>query len=140
MTKSVVRRAIAASVLSAAAVVGTWSNVGEAHAATGHVYISFPTWQGNCPAGGSVRAINGSVTGTTQVYSWELRNWDVGDDLIYPKVLLNKPNRASVGVWCGKNASSRPGVLARASHAVSVVVTPKRNNQTIWVGPRGVRY
>jgi len=138
-----IRRRILAVLLAVGMAIslGAFGVSGKAEAATyAYVYISFPTWMGNCPGGGSVRAINGSVTGQNTPNSWNLNEWDMGDDLIYARVALKKPNKVSVGVWCGKAARSRPGILARAAHSVSNTITPTRANQTVWVGNRGVRY
>ena len=106
-----------------------------AHASTGYgyVYVSFPTWLGNCPYGGSVRGIyaaNGYLWSTPPTGDW-------GDDLIYPKVLFYSNNPISFQNFC-----YRPwwqGGTYRAP-AWQVTIYPTRYGQTFWIGPWGQRH
>jgi hypothetical protein len=90
----------------------------------GYVYISFPTWEGNCANGGSVKTIWADD-------AWQTWNGDAGDDLIYGKVALNQTNRINYEVFCAK----WPAGYYQAG--TSTLFVPTRNNQTIWVGPAG---
>lgn len=117
----------AALLVAAAAMVGS---AGQAAAATSHVYISYPTWLGNCPAGGSVTGIhaaNGALWSTPTGGDW-------GDDLIYPKVNLNSYNTISARVYCDR--SWWKGVDYWGA-TTSVSIRPTRGGQTFWVGPAG---
>jgi hypothetical protein len=93
----------------------------------GWVYISAPTWQGNCSAGGSVVNMNAAVGNT-----WS--GGDAGDDLLYVRVRLNENQQVSYSAFCNKWPVGywQPGVAQ--------TIKPTRNNQTVWVGPLGVRY
>src|SRR4051812_41591787 len=61
----------------------------------GWVYISFPTWLGNCPKGGK-------VTGIQAYTNYWSTNWDTGDDIVYGKVALNQRNVIIANVFCSK--------------------------------------
>ncbi len=129
---SPVRRRVASVFLALSAAMAT-SLVGTppAQAATyGWVYISMPTWLGNCAFGsaGSVRTINASVGNT-----WSVAG-DTGDDLVYARVLLGQNQQVSYNVFCAK----WPAGSWQAG--VGKIIRPTRNNQTVWVGPAGVRY
>lgn len=136
--------ALRSAMTTVAVVGGLIAGVVEAAPASaatyGNVYVSFPTWQGNCPRSGSVYAIGGSVTGEEVPTSWQTSGWDYGDDLIYARVALNKRSRVSVQVWCSKaKPTARPRSIS-VSHVVIATIKPTRANQTVWVGARGVRY
>ncbi len=95
-----------------------------------NVYVSFPTWLGNCPGGGSVTRIyaaNGNIWSTPP-------NGDWSDDLIYPRVNLNSSNQISAQLYC-----SRPWYQGGDywGPAVGVSIYPTRGGQTFWVGPAG---
>lgn len=92
----------------------------------GWVYISTPTWLGNCPAGGSVTQLRAAVGNT-----WS--GGDAGDDLLYVKVRLNENQQVSYTAFCNRWPGYwQPGVAQN--------IRPTRNNQTVWIGPLGVRY
>ena len=92
----------------------------------GWVYISLPTWQGNCNWGGlgRVTIISGTVDGVSSV------SMNRNDDLVYMRVRLNDWNRVQFTAFCNK----WPGYW---QPGFSKSVYPTRNNQTIWVGPAG---
>ena len=140
MLRRVVSVLVAVAVMALGMIVGT-TQTPQASAATsyGNVYISFPKWQGNCPRGGNVYAIGGSVTGLEVPTSWNARGWDYGDDLIYARVALKKRSQVSAQVWCNQaKPTARPRSIS-VSHTVIAQIKPTRNGQTVWVGPKGVR-
>lgn len=118
------KRAFAVLALILAATLGSSVLASPAHAATAHVYISFPTWLGNCPGGGSVVAINAS-TPLDSVAG------DTGDDLVYLRVNLNQRNQINATVGCRNR-----GVLVWNTVTRSDPV-PTYGGQTLWVGPAG---
>lgn len=89
----------------------------------GWVYISFPTWLGNCESGGK-------VTGIVAATDYWSTNWDWGDDLVYGKVALGQRNHVNATVYCNK----WPGYYR---YVFRDDVVPTRNNQTLWVGATG---
>lgn len=90
-------------------------------------YISLPTWEGNCPGGGSVKFMQVSVGDT-----WS--GGDFGDDLVYAKVVLGQ-NQPVVGQGlCYKGSKSCWGP------AFYQTIHPSRTGQTWWVGPAGVTH
>ena len=93
----------------------------------GYIYVSFPTWLGNCPQGGNVIGINAAVDGM-----WSGGDW--GDDLVYPRVRLNDWNTISAQNFCRQWGRPGGGYWAPAT---STRFYPTRNNQTVWVGPAG---
>jgi hypothetical protein len=103
--------------------------VAPAHAAVGRVYVSLPTWLGNCPNGGSVQYL--------QVSTWATQGSgtaaDYGDDLVYISVGLNMNNTVVAQPLCYKGKETYWGP------ASSNVIRPARTGQTWWVGPAGVR-
>lgn len=105
----------------------------SAHAWTAsNVYVSYPTWLGNCPGGGNVIGIysaSGNLWSTPATGDW-------GDDLIYPRVYLYTSNTISAQVFC-----SRPWWKGGNywGPAVSASITPTRGGQTFWLGPWGQR-
>ena len=104
----------------------------SASAATyGWVYISTPTWQGNCNWGS-----NGRVSGLhlTVVDSWQTPTaGDWGGDLVYARVRLNQSQQVAYSAFCNKWPGSWQA-------GISKTIRPTRNNQTVWIGPAGVRY
>ena len=122
-------RRISAAVLAVAAACSTTvASAPPASAAPmGWVYISTPTWLGNCPSGGRVTGLLVSVGDT-----FSTTRWDWGDDLVYAKVRLNETQQVSFTAYCNKwPGYYQPGVGQN--------IRPTRNNQTLWVGPAGVR-
>ncbi|HET7129488.1 MAG TPA: hypothetical protein VFJ93_10490 [Gaiellaceae bacterium] len=113
--------ACAAGVLSisvAASTANAWSY--------GYIYISLPTWEGNCLYGqlGHVSIISGAVDWMSSV------SMDRGDDIVYMRVRLNDWNTVSFTAYCNKWPGYwQPGFSQR--------IYPTRNNQTYWVGPGG---
>lgn len=115
---------------------GTGLVASPAQAATGWVYVSFPKWLGNCPGGGSVFAILASANGT-----WTTGGkFDWGDDLVYAKVNLGRYQEFSAQLWCAKSPGKSKPERFNVSHAVTASIRATRNNQTVWIGPNGVRY
>jgi hypothetical protein len=96
----------------------------------GWVYLVFPTWLGNCPAGGSVYSIEAAVGPYDDVWS----GGDSGDDIIYPEVALGQTNEVDAAVLC-KNGSR-----SYWNDAVHATFKPTRTKQTFWVGPAGTTH
>jgi hypothetical protein len=95
-----------------------------------NVYVSLPTWLGNCPGGGSVTGIwaaNGDLWSTPAAGDW-------GDDLVYPKVNLYASNQISAQPFC-----NRPWYKGGSYYgpAVTATIYPTRQGQTFWIGPVG---
>jgi hypothetical protein len=124
-----VRGVLSAAVALAAAIVALGTATAQA-APYANVFVSYPTWLGNCPAGGSVSGIyaaNGALWSTPASGDW-------GDDLIYPRVNLNAGNQISAQPYC-----SRPWYRGGDywGPAVSANIRPTRSGQTFWIGPAG---
>ena len=103
------------------------------NAATGYIYIAFPTWLGNCPKGGSVTIINATTGPYGELWSTPAGG-DKGDDKIYAKVLFNTNNLVTYQNFC------RKGILGLSSYwdaAWQVTIRPTRSGQTFWVGRLG---
>lgn len=102
-----------------------------AHAAgsTG-VYISLPTWLGNCPAGGSAKYVWASS------YSLEASSsaGDWGDDIVWLTVASNDYTTIVAQPLCYNGSKSYWGP------ASSNTIYATRWGQTWWVGPAGVRH
>lgn len=103
---------------------------GSRSSTVSNVYISYPTWYGNCPGGGSVTGIyaaSGILWSTSPGGDW-------GDDLIYPKVDLYTYNTISAKLYCRRPWYRGGGYWGPA---VSATIYPTRGGQTFWVGPLG---
>ena len=125
-------RSITALLATLVAIVASLIVAPAASAAPlGWVYISTPTWQGNCNWGsnGSVSHLHLSVGNTWTTPA----GGDRGDDLVYAQVRLNENQQVSFTAFCNKWPGSwQPGV--------GQTIRPTRNGQTVWIGPAGVRY
>lgn len=99
-----------------------------AQAADSWVYISLPTWLGNCPGGGSVKMVYLSVGDT-----WSTAG-DAGDDIVYAKVHLNQSQPVTGEGLCYKGSQTYYGP------AFYQDITPTRLKQTWWVGPGGTSH
>lgn len=98
-----------------------------------NIYVSLPTWLGNCPGGGSVTGIwaaSGDLWSTPA-------NGDWGDDLIYPKVNLYADNQISAQPFCSRAWYDGGSYLGPA---VSATIYPTRRGQTFWIGPAGQQH
>ena len=121
------RAAVALAVVAVGSVGALALTTSAAQAApVSNVYVSYPTWLGNCPGGGSVTGIfaaNGAL--------WSNAG-DWGDDLIYPRVYLNAGNPISARLYC-----SRPWYRGGDYWGPTVYanIRPTRGGQTFWVGP-----
>ena len=95
-----------------------------------YVYISLPTWLGNCPSGGSVKYL--------QVSSWSLSasdyKADFGDDLVYIRVGYRENTQIVSQPYCYNGTRSYTGVPS------SQTIYATRNGQTWWLGPWGVQH
>lgn len=94
-----------------------------------YVYVSLPTWLGNCPGGGSVRYL--------QVSTWSPSatdyKADYGDDLVYIKAGLRENTQVVSQPLCYNGSKTYWGpASSRTIHA-------SRQGQTWWLGPVGVR-
>ena len=112
----------AALLLAAAAFA---ASAPAASAGTGWNYISLPTWLGNCPYGGSVKYLSVTVGNT-----WSGGDW--GDDLVYARVNLYQSQRVTARGLCNAAGWQYWGPWSYQT------IYPTRQNQTWWVGPRGV--
>lgn len=93
-------------------------------------YIVMPTWQGNCPGGGSVvyvyaSSFSASTSGTAG---------DGGDDIVYLRVGYNEDVTIVGNVRCQKGNKVYNGP------AVSVTIKPTRANQAWYIGPGRVSH
>ncbi|MFI5937579.1 hypothetical protein [Actinoplanes sp. NPDC051494] len=91
------------------------------------VYISAPTWQGNCPQGGSVKYMWAMISD-----SWS--GGDAGDDLVYGRAYANVTQDVVTQPTCYNGSRSYVGP------ATSHSIRPTRNGQTWWMGPSGVSH
>jgi hypothetical protein len=112
-----------------AVVAGTASPA--AAAGVTYNYIVMPTWQGNCPGGGSVTWVGASSFSS----STSATAADGGDDIVYLRVGYNE-NVNVVGnvqchTWWG---------LTYNGPAVSVSIFPTRFQQSWYIGPNGVSH
>ena len=129
--RHVAQIAAGAMIAVAGTLAGTLPAMPAHAAATGHIWVSLPTWLGNCSLGGSVKYVGmSSFSNSTSGYSS-----DFGDDLAYLRVGLNESvNLIGQGV-CYK--SGKPPQYN--TPVVNVFIRPTRHGQTFWVGPGGVR-
>jgi len=123
------RLLLAAVVMAIAlsAVAGSVSAT-EARAATGKIYIAFPTWLGNAPSGGKVVAVyamSGNLWATPASGDW-------GDDIIYPTVRFSSNNEIVFKTYCQK-----PFWQSYWTAGWSSTIYPTRSGQTFWLGPWG---
>jgi hypothetical protein len=88
------------------------------------VYVSMPTWQGNCPRGGSVKYLNVSTWGSITD-----NRADAGDDMVYISTAMNENTTLVAQGLCYNGSATYYGP------AVSVTIRATRQNQTFWVGP-----
>jgi hypothetical protein len=125
------RRALVATIASCAIIASVAA--ASSQASYGNVYVSFPTWLGNCPGGGNVVGIYAANS-----YIWSTpATGDWGDDLIYPGVVMFAG--APYNQISAQNICSRPWYRGGnyRSTPVSASIYPTRNGQTFWVGPFG---
>ena len=96
----------------------------------GWVYISTPTWLGNCADGrdGKVDGLFATVGDT-----WSTNGADLGDDMVYAKVRLGEYQPVSFQVRCSRSAESWQA-------GVGLSIAPTRSGQTVRVAPGVVRY
>lgn len=129
---NMIKRILVGAVAAASVVlpVGLVSgNTAEA-AGTGYVYLSYPTWAGNCPSGGSVRGLYGAVDTLWATPA----GGDWGDDLVYAKVRLGANSTVSMQPICYRpwyRGGSYRGVVTQH------VIKATRSGQTFWLGPFG---
>ena len=93
-------------------------------------YIVMPTWQGNCPGGGSVTwvaasSFSASTSGTAA---------DGGDDIVYLRVGYRENVTIVGNVRCTTWWGTYNGP------AVSVSIYPTRYQQAWYIGPKGVTH
>src|SRR5215467_2758096 len=89
-------------VLASAFGVGLATTTPASAYSYGWVYLVFPTWEGNCPYGGSVISIHAAVGPYDDTWS----GGDSGDDIIYPRVALGQWNKVDAAVLCKNGVSS----------------------------------
>lgn len=80
-------------------------------------------------SGVKARGIIGTVM--TNRHSWTLTHYDMGDNIIYPRVRLNTTNEVILKVKCQKRTVFWRDVSLRD---VVVKIKPTKHKQTIWVG------
>jgi hypothetical protein len=93
-------------------------------------YIVMPTWQGNCPGGGSVIWVGAASWSASTSFSAA----DGGDDIVYLRVGLNEPVTITGNVICRAWWGQYNGP------AVSVSIQPTRFQQSWYIGPNGVSH
>ncbi|MEV4348414.1 hypothetical protein AB0J83_28505 [Actinoplanes sp. NPDC049596] len=93
-------------------------------------YIVMPTWQGNCPGGGSVTYVAASSFSA----STSATAADGGDDIVYLRVGLNENVTVAGNVRCTHFGITYNGP------AVSVTIRPTRLQQSWYIGPNGVSH
>jgi hypothetical protein len=93
------------------------------------IYVSMPTWLGNCPQGGSVKLpeVTAWFGGDSSYAS------DYGDDLVWIRVGANTNTTIVASGLCYNGTRSWP---AAASYNT---IHATRTGQTWWVGPYGTR-
>lgn len=125
------------ALLSVSALVASTAQATSARARTVvGVYISAPTWLGNCAnskLGGSVKSLWVQVTAPSVGYG-AYSYADYGDDIVWAKVVLNVDNTIVAQPKCYGWWGSRPGAPSMNT------IRPTRNGQTWWVGPLGTRH
>lgn len=104
-------------------------NPAPSTASTNGVYVVAPKWWGWCP---DIRGLKNvvvavSVTNTTTGHSMS----DLGDDIGWSNVALNRSNTLHVNVGCSRGHGSTGTV---------VTIRPTRHKQTFWVSPGGSSY
>jgi hypothetical protein len=129
-----VRARFTAVVVALLATLGASLATAPAASAAGEawVYVSTPTWLGNCAFGKDKGRVTRLLMAVGNTYS--STKWDTGDDIVYAKVILGKKQRVSYEAFCNKKW---PGYY---QPGVQQTITPTRKGQTVWVGPAGVRY
>ena len=94
----------------------------------GYIYISVPSWAGNCPSGGSPIGAYGVVDVMGQAM-------DFGDDLVYVRARIGDYNTITARAYCSRSWSNWvPYWGPTSQHRIYV----NRNGQTVWQGPFGV--
>lgn len=99
-------------------------------ASYGWVYLSFPSWAGNCPNGGSPKGVYAAVD---NLWSTPARG-DFGDDIVYAKVRLRANSTVTGKTYCERSWYRGGSYWGPASQQV---IKATRSNQTWWVGPFG---
>jgi len=122
--KSIKKHALLFIVLLTLVVASVGASASSARAATGWVYICWPTWQGNP---GGVNLI--------QAYSplWSTTG-DAGDDIVYARVTLNANNQVIYQLF--HTTSYGTFRIGMGSNTVR----PTRSNQCWYIGPSGVTH
>jgi hypothetical protein len=128
-----IRTQIAAfTAATAAAVTGLATSAAPAHASGAtYNYIVMPTWQGNCPGGGSVAWVGAASWSAST--SGSASDW--GDDIVYLRVGYYEPVTITGNVicrWWWGGTYNGP--------AVSVTIYPTRYQQSWYIGPKGVSH
>lgn len=106
----------------------SWAQPASAAGAVS-VYVSLPTWLGNCPGGGSVKYLQVS---TFSPAVGDYRS-DGGDDLVYIQAAKDTDTTVVARGLCYNGTKTYWGAN------VSQTIRANRNGQTWWVGPNGVR-
>ena len=133
--KTAAHRMARSAIAAAMAIGGLLVTSVPADAADGYVYVSVPTWLGNCPHGGSVSGVYVAVGDT-----WSTpHTGDWGDDLVWARVRMNVGypyNAVTAKAYC-----SRPWYRGGSywGPASQNHIRPTRYGQTFWVGPWGQR-
>lgn len=129
---SKISRVVAVVVAAALAVAGAFTTAPAAHASGAtYIYLVMPTWQGNCPGGGSpvwVGAASWSSSTSASAADW-------GDDIVYLRVgyyeTVHITGNVICRTWWG---------LQYNGPAVSQYIYPTRYQQAWYVGPNGATH
>lgn len=99
----------------------------RAHAADAWVYVVVNDRVCGTP-GTRARGILANVQPT----GWTSRKWDFGDNIIYPKVRLNRQNTFRGQIACQRKYG--PSWITVGYRTVVQNFKPTRHKQTIWLG------
>ncbi|WP_427019346.1 hypothetical protein ACQCSX_22580 (plasmid) [Pseudarthrobacter sp. P1] len=123
------RKSVAALAAVAAILLG---GVAPANAATANVDGWVYVVVNNSACGKTNSAQVRGILGSDTTSGWTLTRWDMGDNIIYPRVRLGTSNSLSLQVRCYKWS----GAVWMPVGFTTVVgkFTPTRTGQAFWVG------
>jgi hypothetical protein len=126
-------KSFAATIAAAVTSIGALAFVGTGSAAASgatYNYIVMPTWQGNCPGGGSPAWVGASSWSAST--SGTAADW--GDDIVYLRVGYSENVHIVGSVICRTWWGQYNGP------AVDTYIYPTRGNQSWYIGPNGTSH
>jgi hypothetical protein len=126
-----IRRTAVAISIAALTLIGVVASGPPAQASGGYwVYVSMPTWLGNCPRGGAVKKpeVTAWFGGDSSYAS------DFGDDLVWIRVGARIDTTIVASGLCYAGSKSWPAAGS------SNTIRASRTGQTWWIGPYGTRH